>query len=58
VIAAERAGRRRFGIELDSRYVDTIVRRWQAFTRDSARHASGKPFDEMEREVREGGKRE
>jgi len=58
VIAAERTGRRCFGIELDSRYVDTIVRRWQAFTRDSARHASGKPFDEMEREVREGGNRE
>jgi DNA modification methylase len=58
VIAAERTGRRCFGIELDSRYVDTIVRRWQAFTRDSARHASGKPFDEMERELREGGKRE
>lgn len=58
VIAAERTGRRCFGIELDSRYVDTIVRRWQAFTRDSARHASGKPFDEIEREVREGGNRE
>jgi len=32
VIAAERTGRVCFGIELDPRYVDTIVRRWQLFT--------------------------
>lgn len=57
VIAAERTGRRCFGLELDPLYVDTIVRRWQAFTRDSARHASGKLFDAIEREVREGGNR-
>ncbi|HEY6386268.1 MAG TPA: DNA methyltransferase [Candidatus Acidoferrum sp.] len=30
VIAAERTGRRCFGIELDPLYVDTIVRRWQS----------------------------
>ena len=32
VIAAERTGRVCYGIEIDPRYVDTIVRRWQAFT--------------------------
>ena len=32
VIAAERTGRRCFGLELDAGYVDTIVRRWQALT--------------------------
>ena len=36
VIAAERTGRRCYGIELDPIYVDTIVRRWQAFTRARA----------------------
>jgi DNA modification methylase len=30
VIAAERAGRLCYGIELDPGYVDTIVRRWQS----------------------------
>jgi DNA modification methylase len=47
VIAAERTGRRCYGIELDPLYVDTAVRRWQAWTRDRARHAvSGLTFDE------------
>jgi len=32
VIAAERTGRRCYGLELDPGYVDTIIRRWQALT--------------------------
>ena len=52
VIAAERTGRRCFGLELDPLYVDTIVRRWQTFTRNDARHAStGRSFAETEDEV-------
>src|SRR5712671_4072252 len=52
VIAAERTGRRCFGLELDPLYVDTIVRRWQTFTRNDARHASsGQSFAEIEDEV-------
>ena len=35
LIAAQRTGRRCYGLELDPLYVDTIVRRWQAFTRDT-----------------------
>jgi DNA modification methylase len=55
VIAAERVGRRGYGLELDPLYVDTIVRRWQAFTGDHARHAaSGQSFDELEREEHKG----
>jgi DNA modification methylase len=51
VIAAERTGRRCYGIELDAGYVDTIVRRWQALTGGSARHAaSGRGFDDVARE--------
>jgi hypothetical protein len=39
-------------MEIDPLYVDTIVRRWQHFTSLSATHAaSGKSFDELEREV-------
>ena len=49
VIACERAGRVCYGLELDPLYVDTIVRRWQAFTGKSATHAiTGATFREME----------
>jgi hypothetical protein len=52
VIAAERTGRRCFGLELDPLYVDTIVRRWQTFTRNDARRASsGRSFSEIEDKV-------
>ena len=52
VIAAERTGRRCYGIELDPAYVDTIVRRWQALTCGSARHAvSGRSFDDLARDT-------
>jgi DNA modification methylase len=58
VIAAERTGRRCCGLEIDPIYVDVIVRRWQAFTRDQAVHAnSGRTFDEVaaDREDGNGG---
>jgi len=48
VIAAERTGRRCFGLELDPGYMDTIVLRWQALTGESAHHAvSGRSFDDL-----------
>jgi DNA modification methylase len=51
VIAAERTGRACCGIELDPRYVDTIVRRWQVFTGQSAvQESTGRTFNEMEEE--------
>ena len=55
LIAAERTGRRCYGLELDPAYVDTIVRRWQALTGGSARHAaSGRSFDDLA--LRGGGR--
>jgi DNA modification methylase len=52
VVAAERTDRVCYGIELDPRYVDTIVRRWQKFTGQSARHEdSGRTFTELEQEA-------
>ena len=51
VIAAERTGRRCYGIEIDPSYVDIIVRRWQTFTRGSALHAeTGGSFAQIEAE--------
>jgi DNA modification methylase len=57
MIAAERVGRCCFGLEIDPLYVDTIIRRWQAFTGDTATHAiTGKRFDDLasEMEARRG----
>jgi DNA methylase len=52
LIAAERTGRRCYGLELDPGYVDTTIRRWQGLTGGSARHAAtGRPFDDLAREA-------
>jgi DNA modification methylase len=52
LIAAERTGRRCYGLELDPAYLDTTIRRWQALTGGSARHAaSGRSFDDLAREA-------
>jgi len=49
LIAAERTGRRCFGMDLDALFVDVTIRRWQRHTGDDAVHAiSGRRFDEME----------
>ena len=46
LMAAERTGRKAFGIELDPLYVDVIVRRWQTYTGAEARLAeTGETFD-------------
>jgi DNA modification methylase len=48
LIAAERTGRSCFGMEIDSIYADTAVRRWQRYTGDHAVDlASGKLFDDI-----------
>jgi len=48
LIAAERVGRVCNGIEIDPRYVDVAIRRWQKHTGDHAVHGvTGKRFDEI-----------
>ncbi|MFN3595152.1 MAG: site-specific DNA-methyltransferase [Thiobacillaceae bacterium] len=48
LIAAEKSGRVARLIELDPRYVDVIVRRWQGWTgRQAMREADGMAFDEV-----------
>ena len=48
IIACQKTGRQARVIELDPKYCDVIVRRWQAFTGAVARHAeSGRAFDEV-----------
>ena len=47
-IACEKAGRQARLIELDPKYSDVIIRRWQQWTGKQARHEeSGRTFDEM-----------
>jgi hypothetical protein len=48
ILAAERVGRRGYGLEIDPRYVDVAVRRWQAFSgRDALHVGSGLTFEEV-----------
>jgi DNA modification methylase len=60
ILAAERVGRRAYALELEPRFVDVSIRRWQAFTRRDAIHAeSGLTFDELasKRQVAPASKR-
>jgi DNA modification methylase len=48
IMAAELIGRRAFCIEIDPRYVDVAIRRWQRFTgRDATLDATTRTFDEL-----------
>jgi DNA modification methylase len=52
IIAAEKTGRRAFCLEIDSLYIDTALRRWQALTGETAIHAqTGVSFPDMESEL-------
>jgi DNA modification methylase len=51
LLAAEKTGRRCFGIEIEPKYVDVTIRRWQALTgKDAACAATGRTFAEIEAE--------
>lgn len=48
ILAAEKVGRRAYGIEIDPLYVDVAIRRWQEFTRsDAILKSTGQTFDEV-----------
>jgi len=48
ILAAERVGRRGYGLEIDPLYVDAAIRRWQDFTKqDAVLKATGQTFDEV-----------
>lgn len=50
LIACERLTRRARLMELDPKYCDVIVRRWQEFTGKSAMHEKGQAFDDLAEE--------
>jgi DNA modification methylase len=48
ILAAEKVGRRAYGIEIDPLYVDAAMRRWQDFTkRDAILTSTGQTFNEV-----------
>jgi DNA modification methylase len=47
ILAAERTGRRCFGIEIDPQYVDTAVSRWERLTGQEACNAEGQTFAQV-----------
>ena len=55
ILAAERTGRRGYGIELDPGYVDIAIARWERMTKQVAVHANGKTFEEIRAERKQEG---
>ena len=54
LIAGEKTGRQARLVELDPRYCDVIVRRWQAWTGEQATLKSdGRSFEEIAAQARE-----
>jgi DNA modification methylase len=47
ILAAERTGRRCFGIEIDPLYVDTAIMRWQRITGKQALNPEGRTFAQV-----------
>jgi DNA modification methylase len=48
ILAAERTGRRGYGLEFEPRYVDVAIRRWEKYTRsDAILEGDGRPFTEI-----------
>jgi DNA modification methylase len=50
LLAAQRAGRRCYGVELDPLYVDTAIMRWERLTQQQARLTSGQSFADVKSE--------
>jgi DNA modification methylase len=48
LIACEQLGRRCYGIDLDPKYCDVAVRRWEAFTGRTAERAKASDLEEVE----------
>jgi DNA modification methylase len=47
LLAAEQTGRRCYGIEIDGRYVDTAIQRWERFTGRQALDGQGRTFAQV-----------
>ncbi len=52
LIACETEGRRCYGLEIDPRYVDVVIARWEKFTGQKAKHAESGAYFEHVRDGR------
>jgi ParB-like nuclease domain/DNA methylase len=52
ILAAQRAGRRCYGIESDPLCIDNTIVRWENLTKGQARHACGRAFSDLKLERR------
>ena len=50
LIGCERTGRSARLMEIDPKYCDVIIRRWQEYVGKPARHETGKKFEEVREE--------
>jgi DNA modification methylase len=50
ILAAERSGRRCFGIDIDTTYVDTAIKRWERLTGREAKNVQGQTFAQVKRD--------
>jgi DNA modification methylase len=51
MLAAEKIGRRGYGLECDPRYVDCVIRRWEAYTRlEAVLDGDGRTYGEVRAE--------
>lgn len=58
IMAAERVGRRAYGIEISPQFVDVAIRRWQDFTkRDAILLPTGQTFEEVMKVRSKAGRR-
>lgn len=55
LIACEKTNRHCRMMELDEKYVDVIINRWQEFTGKEAIHSNGKTYNELKSEQDNGG---
>jgi DNA modification methylase len=56
VLASERTGRRACVVEIDPRYADVIVRRWEGYSGKEARlDPGGQSFQKIAEQRRESG---
>ena len=52
IVTCEQLGRRCYAIEIEPRYVDVAIMRWQALSGKSARLEDGRTFDELRKSPR------
>jgi DNA modification methylase len=54
ILAGEKVGRTVFGLEIDPRFVDVAIQRWEAYTKREAMLEDGRTYTEVKLERTKG----